>query len=117
MREAIAVLPGDPAGAKSQETDRMDFLRIMAVLIEYPFLALAPAVLFLYLYSAWKSRLMLITGISWLAYVPYEYGMKLRLLCSGECNIRVDLLLIYTLLAALSLVSLVVFTRNRPKKA
>ena len=94
----------------------MDFLRIMAILIEYPFLALAPAVLFLYLYSAWKSRLMLITGISWLAYVPYEYGMKLRLLCSGECNIRVDLLLIYTLLVALSVASLVVFaisTRNK----
>jgi len=117
MREAIAVLPGDPAGEKPQETDRMDFLRIMAILIEYPFLALAPAVLFLYLYSAWKSRLMLITGISWLAYVPYEYGMKLRLLCSGECNIRVDLLLIYTLLVALSVASLVVFAMSTRHKA
>jgi hypothetical protein len=43
--------------------------------------------------------------------------MKLRLLCPGECNIRVDLLLIYTLLAALSLASLVVFAVNRHKKA
>jgi len=30
----------------------------------------------------------------WPAYLPYEYAMKLRILCSGECNIRVDLLLV-----------------------
>ena len=30
----------------------MDFLRVMAVLIEYPALALVPAALFLYLFSA-----------------------------------------------------------------
>ena len=102
---------------RSRRSKRLDFFRIIAILIEYPFLALAPAVLFLHLFSVWKSRLILVTGISWLAYVPYEYGMKLRLLCSGECNIRVDLLLIYTLLIALSLASLVVFAANRRKKA
>ena len=95
----------------------MDFLLIMAVLIEFPLLTLVPAVLFLYLFSVSKSRLILVTGLSWLAYVPYEYGMKLRLLCSGECNIRVDLLLIYPLLIVLSLASLVVFARNTRKKA
>ncbi len=45
----------------------------------------------------------------WRAYFPYELGMKLRILCSGECNIRVDLLLLYPVLLLLSLVSLVVF--------
>ena len=82
----------------------------MAILIEYPWLALVPAALFFGLLAVAKSRLTLVTGISWLAYVPYEYGMKVRLLCSGECNIRVDLLLIYTLLIALSLASLVLST-------
>jgi hypothetical protein len=43
--------------------------------------------------------------------------MKFRLLCAGECNIRVDLLLIYALLAALSLASLVTFALNRRKQA
>jgi len=95
----------------------MDFLRVMAVLIGYPALALVPAVLFLYLYSASKSRLVLITGMLWLAYLPYEYGMTLRLLCSGECNIRVDLLVIYPLLVALSVASLVVFTLSTRNKA
>jgi len=33
--------------------------------------------------------------------------MQIRVLCSGECNIRVDLLLIYPVLLALTLASLV----------
>ena len=60
---------------------------------------------------------MLMTGMLWLAYLPYEYGMTLRLLCSGECNIRVDLLVIYPLLVALSVASLVVFALNTRNKA
>ena len=93
----------------------MDFLRIMAVLIEYPLLALVPAMLFLCLFAVSNVRLILITGISWLAYVPYECGMMLRLLCSGECNIRVDLLVIYPLLVALAVASLVTFAMTRKK--
>src|SRR5262245_3403221 len=95
----------------------MSVLSIMAILIEYPWLALVPAVLFFWLHSLSKSLFILNTAISWLAYVPYEYGMKLRLLCSGECNIRVDLLLIYTVLAVASLGSLVVFAVKRRKQA
>jgi hypothetical protein len=95
----------------------MSVLSIMAIMIEYPWLALVPAALFLYLFSISKAKLVLITALSWLAYLPYEYGMKLRLLCSGECNIRVDLLLIYTLLAALSLASLVMLALNHRKQA
>ena len=89
----------------------------MAILIEYPWLGLVPAALFFYLHSVFRARLILVTAISWLAYVPYEYGMKLRLLCTGECNIRVDLLLIYAVLVALSLASAVVFALNRRKQA
>lgn len=95
----------------------MGVLRIMAILIEYPWLALAPAALFFWLHSVFKARLILVTAIAWLAYVPYEYGMKLRLLCSGECNIRVDLLLIYALLVALSLASMILFAVKRHKQA
>ena len=95
----------------------MSVLRGMAILIEYPLIALAPAALFLYLYSILKARVLVATGLLWLAYVPYEYAMKFRLLCSGECNIRVDLLLIYALLAALSLASLIVFAVRRRRRA
>jgi hypothetical protein len=37
-------------------------------------------------------------------YALYEFGMKRRCLCSGECNIRIDLLVLYPVL----LISLVV---------
>jgi hypothetical protein len=33
-----------------------------------------------------------------MVYSLYEFGMKHRWLCSGECNIRIDLLLIYPVL-------------------
>jgi hypothetical protein len=37
-------------------------------------------------------------GVVWGLYAAYETGMQQRWLCSGECNIRVDLLLIYPFL-------------------
>lgn len=40
----------------------------------------------------------LFMALAWGAYSVYEYLMYRRVLCSGECNIRVDLLLIYPLL-------------------
>ena len=46
----------------------------------------------------WRSgrrREFLVLALLWLAYSGYEYLMYKRVLCSGECNIRVDLLLIY----------------------
>jgi hypothetical protein len=36
-----------------------------------------------------------VLAVLWVAYAVYEYLMYIRVLCSGECNIRVDLLLIY----------------------
>jgi hypothetical protein len=35
--------------------------------------------------------------------------MKLRILCSGECNIRVDLLLFYPLLLVLTVLGAIAF--------
>ena len=93
----------------------MNVLSGLAILIAYPWLAVVPAILFFYLHSILKARVILVTAILWLAYVPYEYAMTLRLLCSGECNIRVDLILIYTLLVAMSLASAGVFAADRKK--
>jgi hypothetical protein len=87
----------------------------MAILIEYPILALAPAVAFGLLFTTRKAPLSLATAVAWMAYAIYEYGMDVRLLCTGECNIRVDLLLIYPMLVALSLASLAMFAASRNK--
>jgi hypothetical protein len=95
----------------------MDILREMAILIEHPLLALVPAAIFAALFARSHNRFVLIALVFWLAYLPYEYGMKLRILCSGECNIRVDLLVLYPALILVSLIALAVFTikawRNR----
>ena len=42
----------------------------------------------------------------WVLYVPYEYLMYRRVLCSGECNIRVDLLVIYPVLLLVTLAAI-----------
>ena len=81
--------------------------RTMAVLIQQPLLAAVPGGLFMVLYAGSRRRLVLVVAGAWLLYVPYEYGMKLRILCSGECNIRVDLLILYPALLLISAVGLV----------
>ena len=54
-----------------------------------------------------RSRLVLVTGALWILYGIYEYLMQIRVLCSGECNIRVDLLLIYPILLVYTIASIV----------
>ena len=84
----------------------MDALyRSMAVLIGQPWLAAIPGAALLALWTWSGRRLVLVAAVAWLLYLPYEYGMKWRILCSGECNIRVDLLLLYPALVILSILA------------
>lgn len=85
----------------------MEVLKLMSVLIDQPFLALVPAVLFFACYAASKSRMAAAAGSLWLLYCLYELAVKYRLLCSGECNIRIDLLVLYPALLLVSLAALV----------
>jgi len=82
------------------------FYRALGVMIEWPWLALLPAFILLVLYARTRKLSALVAGLAWVGYCLYESGMKLRILCSGECNIRIDLLLIYPALAVLSLLAL-----------
>ena len=75
----------------------------MAVLIARPWLAAIPGAALL----ASGRRLVLVVAVAWLLYLPHEYGMKWRILCWGECNIRVDLLLLYPALVILSILAAV----------
>jgi hypothetical protein len=89
-------------------------LGIVAVFsIAQPWLALIPGGLLAALYWICGRRLILVAAGLWFCYLPYEWGMKLRILCSGECNIRVDLLLIYPLLLLVSLASIFFLLRDR----
>ncbi len=70
----------------------------MAIFIEYPSLAAAFGGVLLGLGRWTRRRVAIGVGIIWLVYAAYEVGMKERWLCTGECNIRIDLLIIYPVL-------------------
>jgi len=80
----------------------MGYLFILA-----PASAAVPGAILLMFYAKSKRISVLAAGMLWLLYAGYEYLMKLRILCSGECNIRIDLLLIYPLLLLVSLFALI----------
>jgi hypothetical protein len=72
-----------------------------------------PAIAFGLLYWLSRRRAALIAAGAWLAYALYEESMRRRLLCSGECNIRVDLLALYPALVMLSAAAIVSAMRRR----
>jgi hypothetical protein len=86
----------------------------MAIFIQYPWLAAVIGMLLVGL-GRWRGRrTAVVVGVIWLLYAAYETAMRLRWLCSGECNIRVDLLVIYPLLLATTVVGIVSLLRTRP---
>ncbi|MGH7702860.1 MAG: hypothetical protein ACREMO_07175 [Gemmatimonadales bacterium] len=88
-------------------------LAIMAVFIEHPWLAMVIGGVLLGL-GRWRARrIAIVAGGLWVLYGLYETGMRLRWLCSGECNIRVDLLMLDPLLALATLVAAVSLLRRQ----
>lgn len=83
--------------------------QLLSLFIIFPAGALLIGFVFLYLFYKHRLWSALIAGVLWAAYAVYETLFYLRVLCSGECNIRIDLLLIYPLLLLFSLIALGVF--------
>jgi hypothetical protein len=80
---------------------------IGATLIMHPWVALlvAGAVALLCVWRrSWPAA---VAAIGWAGYAGYEYLMFVRILCSGDCNIRVDLLFVYPGLLMLTVLALV----------
>ena len=89
-----------------------------AIFIQYPLGAFVPAAAFLALYYARRRTGMLIAALCWAGYATLETLNYLRITCSGECNIRVDLLAIYPALWIVSIVALVqLFLPRKPRAA
>ena len=85
-------------------------------MISSPWLALIPCILCMLMYRHHRQQAALWAAIAWAVYLPYEWAMHTRILCSGECNIRVDLLLIYPILLALSLTAIRHYLRARRRR-
>lgn len=80
---------------------------MLGIFVSWPLLALAPAGL-LFAFARWsRGRLAWLAASAWVVYAVYEMLMQRRVLCSGECDIRIDLLGIYPALAALSFAALI----------
>ena len=60
-----------------------------------------------------RARPAAVAAVLWLLYAGYEDLMTARALCSGECNVRVDLLLIWPALALAGAVAVVAAFRRR----
>jgi hypothetical protein len=86
-------------------------MELLGIFVAWPFLALIPALIFAWLFIAMRRLGVLVASVAWLAYFAYEEAVKLRILCSGECNIRVDLLLFYPILAFISALALYAYIR------
>lgn len=77
-----------------------------------PWLALLPGVGFAVLASRRHRTASWIAAAAWLVYAAYEAAMARRILCSGECNIRIDLLVLYPVLLLISLVAVLLGRRT-----
>jgi hypothetical protein len=67
----------------------------MGIFIKYPVLAALVGIGLVALGRRNQRRLAVGVGAVWLLYALYEFGIKQRWLCTGECNIRIDLLVIF----------------------
>jgi hypothetical protein len=74
------------------------FLTAMAIFVQYPYLAALIGLILLGLGLRTRHRTPVGVGCVWLLYALYETAMQQRWLCTGECNIRIDLLVIYPVL-------------------
>jgi len=80
----------------------------LAFLVDSPLLALVPSAVLFLLAARARHWLVAVAATAWLLYAGYEWLMLHRVLCSGECNIRIDLLLLHPALIGVTLIALVV---------
>ena len=88
----------------------------IVLFIRWPLAALVPAAAFGWGYRRKHKRWVLVASIVWALYALYESLMSARILCSGECNIRVDLLVLYPLLVIITVAAIVSLMR-KPRNA
>jgi len=83
------------------------FFELFAALAVHLWIVLLIAVAFALV--AWRARRVStwVVAVVWLLYFLYETSIRFQLICSRECDVRLDLLVIYPVLACISLVGLI----------
>jgi hypothetical protein len=87
----------------------MILFRWMGIFAGYPWLVLFPIALFLFIGLGAKARFATAIAFVWMFYGLYEWMMYARILCRGDCDIRMDLIFIYPILLLVSLTALIVY--------
>ena len=87
-----------------------------APFIERPLLAFIPAAVFAALYFVNRRAAILVAAMCWALYATLETLNKARITCSGECDIRVDLLVIYPVLWIVSIAAVVLLFVPRRRR-
>ena len=70
----------------------------MGVFVEHPLLAAVIGILFVTLGRVLHRSLATAAGVMWIIYSLWEFAIKQRWVCRGDCDIRADLIFIYPLL-------------------
>ncbi len=84
----------------------MDLSDALSLFVNQPWWALAVSVPLMALYAWQKQSRLLIAGLGWLAYFLYELLIFHGAICPEGCNIRVELIVLYPMLLALTLTAL-----------
>ena len=78
------------------------FMFAGVVFVLAPVAVIVPAAVFFYLSNGTKCEGCVLAAWAWMLYGVWEYGMYTKTLCSGECNIRIDLIVAWIILAKIS---------------
>jgi len=87
----------------------------LSLLIIFPFGALLAGASFAIAACYRRNILPAFAALLWTAYGVYEYLMYALILCTGECNIRVDLLMIYPVLLLFTVAGII--SASRPARS
>jgi Na+/proline symporter len=93
----------------------MEILTLLAIFIIVPFAATLIGAIYLWMFYKLRTKSSMLAGVLWVLYSIYEYLMYIRVLCTGECNIRVDLLGIYPLLLVASITATILYYSKKRK--
>ena len=82
-------------------------MELLGLFIIFPAGAVIIGIAFVVVAYLRRKLIPAVVGGIWLLYGVYESLMYARVLCTGECNIRVDLLLIFPVLVVATIAGIV----------